>query len=56
MPASGAESWRGCILPVIVLSGYAIPRLMRSTRSGVIGVPAGGCIPAARAKGLPKRW
>lgn len=53
VPISGADSWRGYILPVVVLSYYAIPELMRITRSGMIDVLASDYIRAARAKGLP---
>ncbi|WP_138934733.1 ABC transporter permease [Roseovarius arcticus] len=53
VPISGAETWQGYILPVIVLSYYAMPAMMRITRSGMIDVLATDYIRAARAKGLP---
>ena len=53
VPISGADTWRGYILPVIVLSYYAIPELMRITRSGMIDVLATEYVRAAKAKGLP---
>jgi len=53
VPISGADTWQGYILPVIVLSYYAIPELMRITRSGMIDVLATDYVRAAKAKGLP---
>ncbi len=53
VPISGAETWQGYILPVIVLSYYAVPELMRITRSGMIDVLSTDYVRAARAKGLP---
>ncbi len=53
VPISGAETWQGYILPVIVLSYYAMPAMMRITRSGMIDVLGTDYIRAARAKGLP---
>lgn len=53
VPISGAETWQGYILPVIVLSYYAMPAMMRITRSGMIDVLATDYVRAARAKGLP---
>jgi peptide/nickel transport system permease protein len=53
VPISGSETWQGYILPVIVLSYYAIPELMRITRSGMIDVLATDYVRAAKAKGLP---
>ena len=53
VPISGADTCQGYILPVIVLSYYAIPELMRITRSGMIDVLATDYVRAAKAKGLP---
>jgi peptide/nickel transport system permease protein len=53
LPISGAETWQGYILPVIVLSYYAMPAMMRITRSGMIDVLATDYVRAAKAKGLP---
>ncbi|SFI83342.1 peptide/nickel transport system permease protein [Bosea sp. OK403] len=52
VPISGTESWQGYILPVIVLSYYAMPALMRLTRAGMIEVLGADYIRTARAKGL----
>lgn len=53
VPISGTEKWQGYILPVIVLSYYALPAMMRITRSGMIDVLASDYVRAAYAKGLP---
>ena len=53
VPISGTESWRGYILPVLVLGYYAMPAMMRVTRSGMIDVLDADYIRTARAKGLP---
>ncbi|WP_299850935.1 ABC transporter permease [uncultured Roseovarius sp.] len=53
VPISGTEEWQGYILPVIVLSYYALPAMMRITRSGMIDVLASDYVRAAYAKGLP---
>lgn len=52
VPISGADTWKGYILPVIVLSYYALPALMRLTRAGMIDVLQADYIRTARAKGL----
>ncbi|WFE89887.1 ABC transporter permease [Roseibium porphyridii] len=54
VPISGAQKWQGYILPVLVLSYYAIPAMMRITRSGMIGVLGSEYVRAAIAKGLPQ--
>ncbi len=54
VPISGTESWQGYILPVIVLSYYAMPALMRLTRAGMIEVLGADYIRTARAKGLAR--
>lgn len=51
VPISGTESWQGYILPVVVLSYYAMPALMRLTRAGMIDVLSADYIRTARAKG-----
>lgn len=53
VPISGAETWQGYILPVIVLSYYAMPAMMRITRSGMIDVLDTDYVRSAKAKGLP---
>ncbi len=55
VPISGIEDWRGFILPVVVLSYYAMPAMMRITRSGMIDVLNADYVRTAYAKGLPKR-
>ena len=55
VPVSGAEEWQGYILPVLVLSYYAMPAMMRITRSGMITVLDSEYVRAAIAKGLPHR-
>lgn len=55
VPISGAEDWRGFILPVVVLSYYALPAMMRITRSGMIDVLGTDYIRTAYARGLPRR-
>lgn len=55
VPISGAETWQGFILPVMVLSYYGIPSMMRITRSGMIDVLATDYVRTAYAKGLPAR-
>ncbi|MBJ3776997.1 ABC transporter permease [Acuticoccus mangrovi] len=53
VPISGTDTWRGYILPVLVLSYYAMPAMMRVTRSGMIDVLDADYVRTARAKGLP---
>ena len=53
VPISGTATWRGYILPVLVLSYYAMPAMMRVTRSGMIDVLDADYVRTARAKGLP---
>jgi len=52
VPISGAESWTGFILPVVVLSYYAIPALMRLMRASMIEVLQTNYVRTARSKGL----
>ena len=54
LPISGVDSWRGYILPSIVLAFSAVPALMRLTRSGMIEALAADYIRTARAKGLSR--
>ncbi len=54
LPISGIESWRGYILPAIVLAFSAIPALMRLTRAGMVDALAADYIRTARAKGLSR--
>jgi len=52
VPISGAETWTGFILPVVVLSYYAIPALMRLMRASMIEVLQTNYVRTARSKGL----
>jgi peptide/nickel transport system permease protein len=52
LPISGADDWRGYILPVIVLGYYATPAIMRLVRSGMIDALQSDYIRTARANGL----
>lgn len=52
VPTSGADTWQGYILPVVVLAYSAMPAMMRITRSGMIEVLGTDYIRSAEAKGL----
>ncbi len=52
LPISGADDWRGYVLPVIVLGYYAVPAVMRLIRSGMIDALQSDYIRTARANGL----
>lgn len=52
VPISGDETWRHFILPAIALAFYAIPSLMRLTRSGMLDVLGSDYIRTARARGV----
>ena len=52
VPISGDQTWRHFILPATALAFYAIPSLMRLTRSGMLDVLGSDYIRTARAKGL----
>ena len=54
LPISGLDSWRGYVLPGIVLAFSAIPALLRLTRAGMIDALAADYIRTARAKGLSR--
>jgi peptide/nickel transport system permease protein len=51
-PISGAETWKGYVLPAFALGFSAVPALLRLTRSGMIDVLHSDYIRTARAKGL----
>ncbi|MGE3989329.1 ABC transporter permease [Pseudorhodoplanes sp.] len=51
-PVSGSETWRHFVLPTIVLGYYAMPAIMRLTRSNMIDVLGSDYIRTARSKGL----
>ena len=52
LPIAGIDDWTGYILPSVVLSFFAIPALMRLTRSGMIDALRSDYIRTARAGGL----
>jgi len=52
LPVSGSDSWKHFILPATALAYYAMPTLMRLTRSGIIDAMQSDYIRTARAKGL----
>ena len=52
VPISGDATWRHFILPAIALAFYAIPSLMRLTRSGMLDVLGSDYIRTARARGV----
>ena len=55
LPISGDQTWRHFVLPAIALAFYAMPSLMRLTRSGMLDVLDSDYIRTARAKGLSER-
>ncbi|MFX7853981.1 ABC transporter permease, partial [Acinetobacter baumannii] len=54
LPVAGNESWQHFILPAVALGYYAMPAMMRLTRSGMLEVLGSDYIRTARAKGLSK--
>lgn len=52
LPASGTETWQSFILPTVVLGYFAMPAIMRLTRSGMIAALESDYIRTARAMGL----
>lgn len=52
LPASGSGDWRHLVMPSIALGYYAMPALMRLTRTGLLDVLSADYIRTARAKGL----
>ncbi|MFC4670991.1 ABC transporter permease [Seohaeicola nanhaiensis] len=55
LPASGTDSWKSFVMPMIVLGTSATPAIMRLTRTGMIEVLGSDYVRTARAKGLPQR-
>jgi peptide/nickel transport system permease protein len=51
LPPSGAASWKGFVMPTLVLGFHVFPAVMRLTRSGMLDVMASDYIRTARAKG-----
>jgi len=54
LPVAGNETWQHFILPAVALGYYAMPAMMRLTRSGMLEVLGSDYIRTARAKGLSK--
>ena len=52
LPASGSGSWKHYVMPSIALGYYAMPALLRLTRTGLLDVLSADYIRTARAKGL----
>ncbi len=52
LPVAGNATWQHFVLPAIALGYYAMPSLMRLTRSGMLDVLNADYIRTARAKGL----
>jgi peptide/nickel transport system permease protein len=52
LPISGSDTWKHFIMPALALGYYAVPSLMRLTRTGMLEVLASDYIRTARAKGL----
>ena len=52
LPVAGNGTWRHFVMPAIALWYYALPSLMRLTRSGMLDVLGSDYIRTARAKGL----
>ncbi|MFP1722773.1 ABC transporter permease [Lonsdalea quercina] len=52
LPVAGNSSWQNFVLPAVALGYYAMPSLMRLTRSGMLDVLGADYIRTARAKGL----
>ena len=54
LPVSGNESWQNFVLQALALGYYAMPAMMRLTRSGMLEVLGSDYIRTARAKGISK--
>jgi len=52
LPASGSGGWTHYVMPSIALGYYAMPALMRLTRTGLLDVLSADYIRTAHAKGL----
>lgn len=52
LPVAGNATWQHFVLPAVALGYYAMPSLMRLTRSGMLDVLNADYIRTARAKGL----
>lgn len=52
LPASGIGGWKNFVMPSVALGYYAMPALVRLTRTGLLDVLSSDYIRTARAKGL----
>ncbi|NDL63309.1 ABC transporter permease [Acerihabitans arboris] len=52
LPVAGNGTWQHFVLPTVALGYYAMPSLMRMTRSGMLDVLGADYMRTARAKGL----
>ena len=52
LPVSGSSGWKNFVMPSIALGYYAMPALMRMTRTGLLDVLSADYIRTARAMGL----
>lgn len=55
LPATGADSWRNFVLPIVTLGASATATLTRTTRSSMLEVIRQEYIMTAKAKGVPQR-
>ncbi|SFA76010.1 ABC transporter permease [Clostridium frigidicarnis] len=55
LPATGFNSWKNCIMPVIALAGSSMAFITRLTRSRLLDVLKADYIRTARAKGLSNK-
>ena len=55
LPATGANSWKNFVLPVIALAASATATQTRTTRSSMLEVIRQDYIRTARAKGVPEK-
>lgn len=55
LPATGFNSWKNCIMPVVALAGSSMAFITRLTRSRLLDVLKADYIRTARAKGLSNK-
>jgi peptide/nickel transport system permease protein len=51
LPPSGVASWKGYVMPTLVLGLHTFPAVMRLTRAGMLDVLSSDYVRTARAKG-----
>lgn len=54
LPISGFESWQHLVMPTVALGYYALPAIMRLTRTGMVEVLRSDYVRTAYAKGLAR--